>query len=301
MGGTRALVTIKDGATYINDAASANSFLAALVPTLACSSAPSTVDEDGDVELDLIRTFRKKIKVIASEVGDQICLTSATGKPCETGGDAYRAARCEAPRLADGVRRSARASGRAKHDMSDVIHRAPLTFEHIKHVEDKIDQLLVSMQSLVDKMVERQLPEDIATEDMAPDVSPQALTFPAVVTNVVGDGALGPARLTAGGVVNVGADIRVPDLLPTSSREISSVVDDKVFVDDVVAFLGPQLRDAGFAGAKIYTTRSRLEIIIRASETTKVLGEKGARIRSLTGQMLSRYKCAHIELFAERA
>ena len=181
MGGTRALVILKDGTAYINGAAAAHTFLAALVPTLGRPRDPVPDDEDPDIEFDLMRTFKKKIKAIASEVGDQICLTAAIGRPCESGGDAYRAARCEAPRLANGVRRSARASGRAKHDMSDVIHRAPVMSgieEHTKHMEAKIDQTLELIQSLTTKIEDKMLPDDISNADTALSASVSGLAPP---------------------------------------------------------------------------------------------------------------------------
>merc|ERR1712216_78228 len=58
----------------------------------------------------------------------------------------------------------------------------------------------------------------------------------------------------------------------------------------------------GFSGAEVRVTPIRTEIIIRATRTREVLGEKGRRIRELTAVVQKRFGFPEnsVELFAER-
>ena len=67
-------------------------------------------------------------------------------------------------------------------------------------------------------------------------------------------------------------------------------------------FLQRTLAEDGFSGAEVRVTPIRTEIIIRATRTREVLGEKGRRIRELTAVVQKRFGFPEnsVELFAER-
>jgi small subunit ribosomal protein S3e len=50
-----------------------------------------------------------------------------------------------------------------------------------------------------------------------------------------------------------------------------------------------ELAEDGYAGVEIRVTPLRTEIIIKATKTQDVLGEKGQRIRELTSVVQKRY------------
>lgn len=58
----------------------------------------------------------------------------------------------------------------------------------------------------------------------------------------------------------------------------------------------------GYAGVEVRVTPIRTEIIIKATKTQEVLGEKGQRIRELTSVIKKRFNFADgaLEMFAER-
>merc|ERR1719215_96615 len=62
------------------------------------------------------------------------------------------------------------------------------------------------------------------------------------------------------------------------------------------------LAEDGYAGVEVRVTPIRTEIIIRATRTREVLGEKGRRIRELTAVVQKRFRFPEnsVELFAER-
>ena len=63
------------------------------------------------------------------------------------------------------------------------------------------------------------------------------------------------------------------------------------------------LKDAaGYSGCEVRVTHARTEVIIRATHTQEVLGEKGRRIRELTALVQKRFKFPEgsIELYAEK-
>lgn len=53
-------------------------------------------------------------------------------------------------------------------------------------------------------------------------------------------------------------------------------------------FLTRQLAEDGYSGVEIRVTPTRTEIIIMATKTLNVLGEKGRRIRELTAVVQKR-------------
>ena len=60
--------------------------------------------------------------------------------------------------------------------------------------------------------------------------------------------------------------------------------------------------EEGYAGCEVRTTHAKTEIIIRATHTQDVLGEKGRRIRELTALVAKRFKFPEnsLELYAEK-
>lgn len=62
------------------------------------------------------------------------------------------------------------------------------------------------------------------------------------------------------------------------------------------------MAEDGYAGVEVRVTPSRTEIVIRATRTQRVLGEKGRRIRELTSLIQKRFGFAEgqVELFADR-
>lgn len=79
-------------------------------------------------------------------------------------------------------------------------------------------------------------------------------------------------------------------------------VADGVFYAELNEFLTRELADDGYSGVEVRVTPTRTEIIIRATRTRNVLGEKGQRIRELTSVVQKRFGFPekHVELFAER-
>merc|ERR1711861_72527 len=63
-----------------------------------------------------------------------------------------------------------------------------------------------------------------------------------------------------------------------------------------------ELAEDGYSGVEIRQTPARHEIIIRATKTQNVLGEKGRRIRELTSLVQKRFGFAEgaVELYAEK-
>jgi len=79
-------------------------------------------------------------------------------------------------------------------------------------------------------------------------------------------------------------------------------VADGVFYSELNEFLTRVLGEDGYAGVEIRVTPIRTEIIIRATRTREVLGEKGRRIRELTSLVQKRFNLREnsVELFAEQ-
>jgi len=79
-------------------------------------------------------------------------------------------------------------------------------------------------------------------------------------------------------------------------------VADGVFYAELNEFLTRELAEEGYAGVEVRVTPMRTEIIIRATRTQNVLGEKGRRIRELTSVVQKRFNFTDgaVELYAER-
>lgn len=79
-------------------------------------------------------------------------------------------------------------------------------------------------------------------------------------------------------------------------------VNDGVFQAELNEFLEHELAAEGYAGVEVRQTPLRTEIVIRATKTQSVLGEKGRRIRELTSAVQKRFSMADgaVELFIER-
>jgi len=79
-------------------------------------------------------------------------------------------------------------------------------------------------------------------------------------------------------------------------------VSDGVFYAELNEFLTRHLAEEGYSGVEVRVTPLRTEIIIRATRTQNVLGEKGVRIRQLTALVQKRFSFpdGNVELYAER-
>merc|ERR1719218_428309 len=79
-------------------------------------------------------------------------------------------------------------------------------------------------------------------------------------------------------------------------------VADGVFYAELNELLTRELAEDGYSGVEVRVTPMRTEIIIRATRTQNVLGEKGRRIRELTSLVQKRFGFAEgsVELYAER-
>jgi len=79
-------------------------------------------------------------------------------------------------------------------------------------------------------------------------------------------------------------------------------VADGAFYAELNELLMRELAEEGYSGVEVRVTPTRTEIIIRATQTKKVLGEKGRRIRELTSVVQKRFGFPEgsVELYAER-
>jgi len=79
-------------------------------------------------------------------------------------------------------------------------------------------------------------------------------------------------------------------------------VADGVFFAEINEFFMRELGEDGYSGCEVRVTPVRTEIIIRATRTQNVLGEKGRRIRELTSLVQKRFNFpeGNVELYAER-
>jgi ribosomal protein uS3 len=79
-------------------------------------------------------------------------------------------------------------------------------------------------------------------------------------------------------------------------------VQDGIFYAELNEFLTRELGEDGYSGVEVRVTPMRTEIIIRATRTQNVLGDKGRRIRELTSLVQKRFNFPEdtVELYAER-
>jgi len=77
---------------------------------------------------------------------------------------------------------------------------------------------------------------------------------------------------------------------------------DGVFYAELNELLTRELAEEGYSGVEVRVTPTRQEIIIRATKTQNVLGEKGRRIRELTSVVQKRFNFPEgsVELYAEK-
>ena len=79
-------------------------------------------------------------------------------------------------------------------------------------------------------------------------------------------------------------------------------VQDGIFYAEVNELLQRELSEDGYAGVDVRVTPARTELVIKATRTKNVLGDKGRRIRELTAVVQKRFGFAEgqVELYAER-
>ena len=79
-------------------------------------------------------------------------------------------------------------------------------------------------------------------------------------------------------------------------------VKDGIFYAELNEFLTRELGEDGYSGVEVRVTAMRTEIIIRATRTQNVLGDKGRRIRELSSLVQKRFDFPEdtVELYAER-
>ncbi|EHA8588985.1 40S ribosomal protein S3-3 [Cocos nucifera] len=91
---------------------------------------------------------------------------------------------------------------------------------------------------------------------------------------------------------------------PENSVELyaEKFVADGVFYAELNEVLTRELAEDGYSGVEVRVTPMRTEIIIRATRTQNVLGEKGRRIRELTSVVQKRFNFPEnsVELYAEK-
>lgn len=80
------------------------------------------------------------------------------------------------------------------------------------------------------------------------------------------------------------------------------VIADGVLYAELNEFFTRELTEEGYAGCEVRVTPTVTEIIIRATKTQDVLGEKGRRLRELTSLIEKRFKYSPntLKLYAER-
>ncbi|KAI3819377.1 hypothetical protein L1987_13207 [Smallanthus sonchifolius] len=88
----------------------------------------------------------------------------------------------------------------------------------------------------------------------------------------------------------------------SSTRARSLIQTDGVFFAELNEVLSREFAEDGYSGVEVRVTPMLTEIIIRATRTQNVLGEKGRRIRELTSLVHKRFKFpeSSVELYAER-
>ena len=79
-------------------------------------------------------------------------------------------------------------------------------------------------------------------------------------------------------------------------------VQDGVFKAELNNFLMKELAEDGYSGVEVRRAPARTEVIIMATRTQNVLGERGRRIRELTAVVQKRFGFAvgNVELYAEK-
>ena len=77
---------------------------------------------------------------------------------------------------------------------------------------------------------------------------------------------------------------------------------DGIFKAELNRLLTEELAEDGYSGVEVRVTPTRTEIIIMATRTQNVLGEKGRRIKELTSAVQKRFNFPEgsVELYAEK-
>ncbi|KAJ3100152.1 40S ribosomal protein S3 [Phlyctochytrium bullatum] len=90
--------------------------------------------------------------------------------------------------------------------------------------------------------------------------------------------------------------------MSTQINKKRKFVADGVFFAELNTFLTRELSEEGYSGVEVRVTPARTEIIIRATRTQDVLGDKGRRIRELTSVVQKRFNFPPntVELYAEK-
>merc|ERR1712212_555027 len=96
--------------------------------------------------------------------------------------------------------------------------------------------------------------------------------------------------------------MRLSVKMATPINKKKKFVKDVVFRAELNRFLTNELAAEGYSGVQVRHTPARREIIILATRTQNVLGEKGRRIRELTSLVQKRFGFAEgsVELYAEK-
>jgi len=94
----------------------------------------------------------------------------------------------------------------------------------------------------------------------------------------------------------------VDHTMTTQISKKRKFIADGVFFAELNELLGRELAEEGYSGVEVRVTPTRTEVIIRATRTKDVLGEKGQRIRELTSVVQKRFNFPDgtVELYAER-
>jgi small subunit ribosomal protein S3e len=90
--------------------------------------------------------------------------------------------------------------------------------------------------------------------------------------------------------------------MPRPLAKKRKIVRDGVYYAELFEFLKRELTEDGFAGVEHRVTPNRVEIVIKATKTREVLGDKGRRMRELTSliQQRFKYKPGGLALFVDR-
>merc|ERR1712005_33241 len=104
------------------------------------------------------------------------------------------------------------------------------------------------------------------------------------------------------GVPQPTATVRWNHMAAQNVSKKRKFVADGVFYAELHELLVRELAEDGYSGVEIRQTPARHEIIIRATRTQNVLGEKGRRIRELTSVVQKRFNFppGSVELYAEK-
>merc|ERR1711967_82658 len=104
------------------------------------------------------------------------------------------------------------------------------------------------------------------------------------------------------GVPQPTATVRWNHMAAQNVSKKRKFVADGVFYAELNELLVRELAEDGYSGVEVRQTPARHEIIIRATRTQNVLGEKGRRIRELTAVVQKRFNFppGSVELYAEK-